>query len=145
MNTRVSHFSQNTQAVIASDVIARAVISVGEVLHIVSVYADSTNIEFFFVNEEGKRAGTFHKDSGPYKDFNSFIHYYANRIKGTIESFEIYSPLDLIAITMKPKHFTVSADWTPRINSIDPRDYRIVNRKLQAKSRSTPMFWSGRK
>jgi hypothetical protein len=146
MQTRISYSQPNTQTVPSSDVIARAVISVGETRHIVSVYAESPTIEFFWVNEEGKRAGTHRKDTGLYNDFASFIQYYANQIKGTIESSQIYSAELLSIITKQPRHFSVIADWTPRIASTDPRDYQKQNRRLQSKSRHTPAtFWPGRK
>jgi hypothetical protein len=146
MNNRISYHQLNTQTVLASDVLARAVIVAGETRHIISVYAESAHIEFFWVNEEGKKAGTFHKTTGLYTDFESFVHYMAKMKHGTIESSQIYSAVDLLVITEKPRHFTVIADWTPRIASTDPRDYEKVNRKLQAKMRNTPVaFWPGRK
>lgn len=146
--TIISHSQQNIHTILSSDVVARAVIKAGETRHIISVYAESSTLEFYWVNEEGKKAGTFHKESGPWKDFDSFIQYKANMLHGTIESSEIYSPEDLLAITAKPRHFAAIADWTQRIASTDPRDYRILNRRLESKVRNTPrsqMFWPGRK
>jgi hypothetical protein len=142
MNNQVPHYVLNTQTVLASDVIARAVITAGGTRHIVSVYAESTNIQFFWVNEEGKKAGVFKKDSGPYQDFNSFVQYFAQMKKGTIESSQIYSAVVLSAITLKPHHFSVTADWTPRIASTDIRDYERQHQRLASKSRHTvAAFW----
>jgi hypothetical protein len=146
MQTRISYSQPNTQTVLSSEVIARAVIKAGDTRHIVSVYAESPTIEFFWVNEEGKRAGTYRKDTGLYNDFASFIQHYAKQIKGTIESSQIYSAEILSTITAKPKHFTIVADWTPRIASTDPRDYQLLHKRLQNKMRNTPAtFWPGRK
>jgi hypothetical protein len=135
----------NTKSILETDVIARAVIEAGEKTFIVSVYALSTDIQFFFVNEQGERAGTYHKQSGPWTDFNSFVNYLSNFHKGTIISSKIYSSEQLLAITIKPAHFSVTSDWTPFVNSTNPKDYRIMNRRLESKVRSTPMFWPTRK
>lgn len=144
MTNRTSYYQQNIQTILSSDVLARAVIKAGDVRHIISVYAESSTLEFYFVNEEGKKAGTFNKESGPYKDFDSFIQYKAAMLHGTIESSEIYNREELLVITTKPRHFAAIADWTPRIASTDPRDYRRLNKKLQNKLRSMPMFWPPR-
>jgi hypothetical protein len=146
MNSIISHAQVNIQTVLSSDVLARAVIKAGETRHIISVYAESAHIEFYWVNEEGKRAGTYRKDTGLYNDFASFTQHYAQQIKGTIESSQIYSAELLSVITKQPRHFSVVADWAPRIASTDPRDYEKQNRRLQSKSRHTPAsFWSGHK
>lgn len=146
MNSKVSHHQQNTQTILTSDIVARALIIAGDTRYIISVYAESSHIEFYWVNEEGKKAGTFKKDSGPYNDFNSFVQYLTTMKHGVLESSQIYSADVLSAVTTKPRHFSVSADWTPRIASTDIRDYEKQHRRLQSKSRHTvATFWPGHK
>lgn len=135
---------KNIQTILTSDVIARALILVNGTLHIISVYANSTNIEFFWVNKEGNKAVTFKKDSGFYNDFPSFIYYYANFHKGEIISSQVYSTSVLKDITIKPAHLSVCSDWTPRIQNTAPSNFQIVNKRLYRKIRATPMFWPGK-
>lgn len=160
----IQNMEQNRQAIFDSTLLAKAVIRhLDNSIEVITVFELSTIYDFFWTfnpkskNKRapkkgwGKARASFarHHATHDYSNvpFAEFVRQYAASRKAEVLTVRVYKARTLAAVQAKPAHQSVGADWTPRENSTDMRDYKYQNRRLDAKisGRSIDPSWTGRK
>jgi len=151
--TTIENSQRNRQVVLASPILAKAILRYAGKVFIIVVFAQSTRHEFYwifraksarsarkawkFVSLNGR---DFNTDYKPYTDFNSFVAYYTQTHAGPVSFLRLHQKRRLAALLAKVEHESIHSDWAPRIANYDPLAYRKVNqafeRNISGRSRS---------
>ncbi len=143
MDTRIQNSQKNRQAVITSAIVAKAIVKRGDGrINIVVVFQKSTRHEFYWVFQAKSARSArrswkyvchfgrdFNTDHKAYTDFQSFTAHYASG-KHEVLTVRVHHVRRMAALLAKTDHESIHSDWTPRINTNDPRDVRHQNRRL---------------
>ena len=150
MNTQelIARQKQNQATLLTSALLAKAVIRMSDgSLRILAVYNKSTRCEFYWSHQtksKSNRAGRkswikprsfardFNMGIAPYSDFRSFAEWYAANTHAALLSVCVYKARRLAQVLVSTDHEALSHDWnfTPAMNSHDPRDFKCQNRRL---------------
>lgn len=145
---------RNRKTVLGSAILAKATVKRnGRINHIV-VFQESTRHEFYWVFQSKSARSArrswkfmcvynrdFNTDFKAYTDFQSFVAHYANINKAEVFGVRVLHVRRLAAVLAKTEHETIHADWTPRIDSVDPRDFRKVNIAFQRNVKGNVIEW----
>lgn len=138
--TTIENSYRNRAAVLTSTILAKATIRSDGKVFIIVVFAQSTKYEFYwifraasarsarkawkFVSASGR---DFNSDHKPYTDFKTFVAYYARIHRADVSVLRLHKVRKLAALLAKVEHESIHSDWTHKVASTDPRDYRKVN------------------
>ena len=142
--TTIENSNRNKAAVLASPILAKATIRSDGKVFIIAVFAQSTKHEFYWIFRArsarsarkawkfvGLNGRDFNFDHKPYTDFETFVAYYARTHQGEVSVLRLHKVRKLAALFAKVEHESIHSDWTPKIASTDPRDYRKVNQAFE--------------
>ena len=151
----MNHSDQNRKTVIGSALVAKATVrhENGRTEQIV-VFQESTRHEFYWIftaknkrsprrawKYAGQYGRDFNMDFKPYSDFSSFVAHYAKIKHAEVLSVRVFHARRMAALLTKTEHESIHSDWTPRIDSTDPRDFRKMNRAFISKVKGRALDW----
>lgn len=156
MNQQVSN--QNKQAVISSAIVAKATIrrENGRTEQIV-VFQESTRHEFYWIflckgkrshRRSWKYAGHFGRDinlgsdARAYRDFGSFVEYYAGIKRAKVLTVCVHHTRRLASLLTKTNHESIHSDWQAR--SVTLADVSMVHLRAQSARASGGFFFNRR-
>jgi hypothetical protein len=145
---------QNRKAVIGSAIVAKATVKRNGRINLIVVFQQSTRHEFYWVFQAksarsarrswkfmGIRGRDFNTDFKAYTDFQSFVAHYSKINHAEVLSVRVLHVRRMATLLAKTAHETIHADWTPRIDSTDPRDFRKVNRAFERNVKGHAIDW----
>lgn len=152
LNKGVNHSGENQKAVIASPIVAKAVAwNEKKQCQIIVVFQMSTRLEFYWVfrarsprsaRRSWKIAGFYPRDfpfeQKPYRDFGSFVAYYARLHGLNVVTERMPHKRRLSRLLTKAEHESVYGNWQPQ----DPNRMKVDMCARQAKhARSRSLVW----
>lgn len=150
----MNNSDKNKQTVTSSAIVAKATVKRNGRINLIVVFQQSTRHEFYWVfqaknarspRRSWKYAGYFGRDFNlaykPYTDFGSFVAHYARLNHGEVLTVRVLHSRRMAALLAKTEFESIHSDWTPRIASTDPRDYRIVKRMFDSKVKARSLDW----
>lgn len=154
MLNKLERSERNRKAVLGSAILAKATVKRnGRINHIV-VFQQSTRHEFYWVFQAKSARSArrswrymahsgrdFNSDYKAYTDFQSFVAHYAKIHQTEVLHVRVYHVRRLASVLAKTEHETIHADWTARIDSTDPRDFRKVNIAFQRNVKGHVIEW----
>lgn len=145
---------QNRKAVLGSAIVAKATVKRNGRINFIVVFQQSTRHEFYWVFQAksarsarrswrfmGYSGRDFNTDFKAYTDFQSFVAHYAKIHQAEVLSVRVLHVRRLATVLAKTEHETIHSDWTPRIDSTDPRDFRKVNRAFERNVKGHVIDW----
>jgi hypothetical protein len=137
----IENSNRNKHAVISSAIVAKAVVQREDGrINLLVVFQESTTHEFYwvfqaksarsarkswrYVSQYGRDFNTAEK---PYRDFGSFVAHYARLNHAEVRTLRVQHVRRLATLLAKTTHESIHSDWSPRIDSTDPRSYRKLN------------------
>lgn len=155
MQERLLNSSNNHKSVLTSAIVAKsAVVRENGKVNIIVVFQKSTRHEFYWVFRaknarsarkswkfEGYYNRDFNSDAKPYRDFGSFVAYYAGRNQCKVLNVRVLHVRRMAALRTKTDFESIHSDWQPRINSNDPRDFRKMNKALEGRIKGRVIDW----
>lgn len=158
MQDQILNSSNNHKAVLTSAIVAKsAVVRENGKVNIIVVFQKSTKHEFYWVFRaknarsarkswkfEGYYNRDFNSDAKPYRDFGSFVDYYSRRNQAKVLNVRVLHVRRVAALLTKTDFESIHSEWTPRINSDDPRSYKNQNRRLASHIKGRVIDWPTR-
>lgn len=140
---------ENRKTLLQSEIIAKATIRLADGSYrFIVVHRESTRHEFYTIYKTNARTPRAPRKGWKpisfygrdliaavkqYDDFRSFAAWYARINKAEIVTIRVMKTRRLAEMKTKTNHESTASDWTPRINSFNPRDYEKLNRRLDSK------------
>ena len=151
----IENSNRNKQNVLSSAIVAKAVVTREDGrINIIVVFQQSTRHEFYWVfqtrsarsaRKSWKYISHYGRDFSaaekPYSDLGSFVAYYARNRRAEVRTVRVQHVRRLSALLAKTAHESIHSDWTPRIDSTDPRAYRKVNAALERNIKGHAISW----
>ena len=120
------NYDKNKQEVLKSPIVAKAVIKRNNSYEVIVVFQKSTRHEFYWIFRAksqrsprrswkftGQYFGRDFNTVGPYKDFGSFVEYYARTHSWTVLNVRMPQARRLAALLVRTEQETIHSDWTP--------------------------------
>jgi hypothetical protein len=134
----IENSNRNKQTVLSSAIVAKAVVKREDGrINLIVVFQESTTHEFYWVFRAksarkswkyvSQHSRDFNSAVKPYRDFGSFVAHYARNNHAEVRTVRVQHVRRLAALLAKTAHESIHSDWTPRIDSTDPRSYRKLN------------------
>lgn len=142
--TTIENSRRNRATVLASTILAKATIRAEGKVFIIVVFAQSTKHEFYWIFRAASARSArkiwkfvslngrdFNLDYKPYVDFETFVTYWSQTRQVEMSVLRVYQKRRLAEVHKKVEHESIHSDWSPRISSNDPRDYRKVSQAFE--------------
>lgn len=151
----IENSERNKQVVIGSAILAKATVRrENGRINLIVVFQQSTRHEFYWVFQARSARSPrkswkyvyhygrdFNTDYKPFTDFQSFVAHYAKNNHAEVLTVRVLHVRRLASMLAKTAHESIHSDWTPRIDSTDPRDFRKVNRAFESKIKGRVLDW----
>lgn len=151
----IANSEQNKSAVLGSKILAKSVIRRADgKVQILVVFQKSTYHEFYWVfraksarsaRRSWRYVSHYRRDCMglvAYTDFQTFVAYHVSRSQAALLSVRVLQRRRLAALLEKVEHESIHTDWTPRIDSSNPRDYQKVNRAFEKNIKGRVLDWT---
>jgi hypothetical protein len=153
----IENSNRNKQTVLSSAIVAKAVVKRDAPrgrINLIVVFQQSTRHEFYWVFQAKSARSArkswkficvygrdFNTAEKPYRDFGTFTAHYARIQHAAVLTMRVRQARRLSALLAKTAHESIHTDWTPRIDSADPRAYQKVNRALERNLKGRILDW----
>jgi len=151
----IENSNRNKQTVLSSAIVAKAVVrKENGRINLIVVFQQSTRHEFYWVFQAKSARSArkswkfvcaygrdFNTAEKPYRDFGSFVDYYARTQHAEVRTVRLHQTRRLAALLTKTAFESIHSDWTPRIDSTDPRSYRKLNTAFARNVKGRVIDW----
>lgn len=131
---------ENEKAVLGSPMLAKGLVRLEDGrLEMIVVFHESTRNEFYWVfavknartpRRAMKKRMAYKRECGVYKDFHSFVNWYATMHKAKVVSIRIMQKKRLASSQVKTKHDFLSGDW--REQDLHNATFDLVQKRYSA-------------
>ena len=151
----IENSNRNKQDVLSSAIVAKAVVKREDGrINLIVVFQKSTRQEFYWVfqarsarsaRKSWRNIGYFSREISttekPYSDLGSFVAHYTRLKHAEMLTVRVQHVRRLASLLATTAHESIHSDWTPRIDSTDPRAYQKVNRALERSIKGRSLDW----
>jgi hypothetical protein len=143
----MNYTDQNKQVVLSSAIVAKAAVRMenGKV-NLIVVFQESTRYEFYWIfqarsarspRKSWKFCGARVRDfkplfdfDGTYRDFGSFVEYYARSQHGQVLSVRVHHARRMATLLAKTNHESLHSNWGTQ--NVSAASFELVNKRMQA-------------
>lgn len=150
----MNNSDRNRQTVISSAIVAKAAVKRNGRINLIVVFQNSTRHEFYWIftaksarsaRKSWKFSGIYGRDLiadfKAYRDFGSFVSHFERINHAEVLTVRVLHARRLATLLTKTAHESIHSDWTPRIDSNDPRDFKKVNRAFERNVKGHSIDW----